>query len=133
MELDVLLVQGSFYTVECGPFLGERRADILIYPYNCVLIFQLMVSGPAQGSLFLLEFGETDQKRAGEFPVAGPDGRGPCALSSSGGAGKTSGPVTCINNSDMNLTGSLPSSLPSGMFQGHPACPEETGFGFEAQ
>ena len=38
------------------------------------------------------------------------------ALSSSGGVEKTSGPIASIKTSDMNFTGSFPSSLPSGMF-----------------
>lgn len=38
------------------------------------------------------------------------------ALSSSGSVEKTSGPIAPIKTSDMNFTGSFPSSLPSGMF-----------------
>ena len=66
MESDVPPLQGLFDAVKRSSLFSERCADILIDPYSGILIFELVVPGPAQRSFFLFKSGETDQERAGE-------------------------------------------------------------------
>lgn len=64
----VLLVQGFFYAIKHSPLFSKCRADIPIDP------LELVIPGPAQCSLFLLESGETNQERVERCSLTGSEG-----------------------------------------------------------
>lgn len=114
MKSDVLLVQRLLDVVKRGSLFGEQNADILIDPNSGTLVPELMVPGPAQSGFFLLESGEADQERPGGIP--GWFWKSGFGELSPGQEKQGKLPIMSIRTSEINFMGSLPSSLPSGIF-----------------
>lgn len=94
---------------------GEQNADILIDLNSGTLVPELMVPGTAQSGFFLLESGEADQERAGGG-ISGWFWKSGFGELSPGQEEQGKLPIMSIRTSEMNFMGSLPSSLPSGIF-----------------
>lgn len=79
-------------------------AVVLKDPYSGSLVFELLVLGPALAASFCWNLEKQTRKVQGNYSWLHPIVGVWWALSSSGGAGKTSRPITCINTTDMHLT-----------------------------
>lgn len=112
VKSDVLLVQRLLDAVKRGSLFGEQNADILIDLNSGTLVPELMVPGTAQSGFFLLE--SADQERAGG--ISGWFWKSGFGELSPGQEKQGKLPIMSIRTSEMNFMGSLPSSLPSGIF-----------------